>query len=125
MAGICGRQKEEVEDRPLELAREFAARWGVVLVQKGAETHLAAPDGRAFRNCAGNVGLATGGSGDTLGGIIAGLAARGVEPLQAAAWGIYLHAAAGDRLAERIGPLGYLARELLPEIPSLLAEVSR
>jgi NAD(P)H-hydrate repair Nnr-like enzyme with NAD(P)H-hydrate dehydratase domain len=76
-----------------------------------------------YCNRAGNVGLATSGSGDTLSGIIAGLAARGAQPLQAAAWGVYLHARAGDRLARRMGRLGFLARELLAEVPALMSEL--
>ncbi|MBC8072161.1 MAG: hypothetical protein IAG13_27825, partial [Deltaproteobacteria bacterium] len=61
------------------------------------------------------------GSGDTLSGVIAGLCARGADLLQATVWGVHAHAAAGDRLARRIAPVGYLARELLAEIPQLIA----
>jgi len=70
----------------------------------------------------GDIGLATAGSGDVLAGIIAGLLARGADPLGAALWGVHLHREAGARLARNIGPLGYLARELLPEIPRVLNE---
>lgn len=104
-------------------ALSCAERFGAVVALKGRETYVASPDGTLFVNRAGNVGLATSGSGDTLAGVVAGLAARGADPLRAAAWGVFLHAAAGDRLAERIGPLGYLARELLAEIPRLMADV--
>lgn len=58
--------------------------------------------------------------GDTLAGIVAGLAARGAEPVRAATWGIFLHGAAGVALARRVGPIGFLARELLDEIPPLM-----
>jgi NAD(P)H-hydrate repair Nnr-like enzyme with NAD(P)H-hydrate dehydratase domain len=71
------------------------------------------------------VGLATSGSGDTLAGIVAGLLARGADALQAAVWGVYLHGAAGNRLATRIGRVGYLARELSAEVPRLLEELRR
>ena len=67
------------------------------------------------------VGLATSGSGDTLAGIVAGLAARGATAAHAAVWGAYLHGSAGRVLAGRIGPIGFLARELLDEIPKLMA----
>ena len=90
---------------------------------KGATTHIAAPDGRLWRHDGGNVGLASSGSGDTLSGIIAGLAARGAPLEQACAWGVALHARAGERLAQRIGPLGYLAREIAGEVPALLHEL--
>ena len=56
-------------------------------------------------------------------GILAGLLARGAEPAQAAVWAAFVHATAGDRLAERVGPVGYLARELPGELPGLLAEL--
>jgi NAD(P)H-hydrate repair Nnr-like enzyme with NAD(P)H-hydrate dehydratase domain len=71
----------------------------------------------------GHPGLGTSGSGDVLAGAIGGLLARGTQPMQAAAWGTYLHAAAGDRLAARVGRLGFLARELLDELPLLLTEL--
>lgn len=123
MAGMTGKSEDEVEkDREgtaLRAAREFRA----VLALKGRETLVASPDGELYVNRAGNVGLATSGSGDVLSGIITGLAARGAEPLQAAAWGIHLHALAGERLAERIGRLGFLARELLAEVPALMKEL--
>jgi NAD(P)H-hydrate repair Nnr-like enzyme with NAD(P)H-hydrate dehydratase domain len=70
------------------------------------------------------VGLATSGSGDTLAGIIAGLAARGASPVQAAVWGAYLHGAAGRALERRLGPIGFLARELLAELPPLLRRLA-
>ena len=109
---------------PFGAARAAAISSGAVIVLKGRETYIVAPDGRAFVNRAGNVGLATSGSGDVLAGLIAGLAARGAAPFEAAVWGVHLHALAGDRLAARVGPLGYLARELPAEVPRLMAELS-
>jgi NAD(P)H-hydrate repair Nnr-like enzyme with NAD(P)H-hydrate dehydratase domain len=79
------------------------------------------PDGRAWREEAGGIGLGTSGSGDVLAGLVGGMLARGADPAQAAVWGQYLHAAAGDRLAARVGRLGFLARELLDEVPPVLA----
>jgi NAD(P)H-hydrate repair Nnr-like enzyme with NAD(P)H-hydrate dehydratase domain len=67
------------------------------------------------------VGLATGGSGDVLAGIIGGLVARGATPLQAAAWGSWTHGRAGEELTRRFANIGFLARELLPLVPRLLA----
>jgi ADP-dependent NAD(P)H-hydrate dehydratase len=123
MASMLGVERERITRDAARTARQAAARWGAVVALKGRETIIAAPDGQAYCNRAGNVGLATSGSGDTLAGVIAGLAARGAEPLQAAVWGVFLHACAGDRLAERMGQLGFLARELLAEIPPLMAEL--
>ena len=71
----------------------------------------------------GHSGLATSGSGDVLAGAVGGLLARGAEPAQAACWAKYLHAAAGERLAARIGRLGFLAREVLAELPLVLSEL--
>lgn len=125
MARMCGIERSAVLDDPLGIAREAAARYRAVIVLKGAETFVAGPDGHAFHNTAGGLGLGTSGSGDALAGLIAGLSARGAEPLQAAVWGVHLHALAGDRLSRRLGPLGFLARELSPEVPFLLEELER
>ena len=99
---------------------EMAERFGAVVALKGAESWIAEPGGKLLHFDGGDVGLATSGSGDTLAGIVAGLAARGATPVQAAAWAVYLHAAAGRALAKRIGRIGFLARELLDEIPKVM-----
>lgn len=104
--------------------RDFAAETGTIVALKGAETLICAPDGEAYLNRRGNVGLATAGSGDVLAGIIVGLCARGADPLQATVWAVSLHARAGERLASRVGSVGYLARELVHEIPVLMDQVS-
>jgi ADP-dependent NAD(P)H-hydrate dehydratase len=124
LADIYGEEKARVARAPLDAARRAAADFGAVVVLKGRETFIVAPTGEAFVNRAGGVGLATSGSGDVLAGCVAGLVARGAEALHAAAWGVHLHALAGERLAARVGPLGFLARELLAELPRLLGELS-
>lgn len=124
MADLWGCHADEVYAAPLELAREAARALQLTLVLKGTETFIVDPDGTAFHNVAGNSGLATAGSGDVLSGIIAGLAARGASPAQAAVWGVYAHAKAGDALERRVGPLGYLARELAAELPRILGRLS-
>lgn len=102
-------------------ALRAAQKFGAVVALKGRETFVAAPCAEeVYCNVAGNVGLATSGSGDALAGLIAGLAARGAEPQWAAAWGVHVHALAGDRLARSVGALGFLARELVGEFPALL-----
>lgn len=125
MAEIWGCKRSEVERDALHVARAAARTLDVCVVLKGTETWIAAPDGRVFHNVAGNVGLATAGSGDCLAGLIAGLAARGADELQAAVWGVYLHAHAGDRLRRKYGLLGYLARDLGAEVPALLDAFAR
>jgi hydroxyethylthiazole kinase-like uncharacterized protein yjeF len=119
MAAMLGRPREEIEADPARFAREAARRYGAVVALKGAETFIAEPDGTLYRNANGDVGLATSGSGDVLAGIIGGLLARGAEPVQAAVWGVYLHARAGQVLGERMG-IGFLAREIAAEVPALM-----
>jgi hydroxyethylthiazole kinase-like uncharacterized protein yjeF len=126
MASMTGEEKDSIKHDPLAAARRAANELHAVVALKGAETFIAAPSTRkTYCNRTGNVGLATSGSGDTLSGIITGLAARGAAPLQAAAWGVYLHGRAGERLAKRVGQLGFLARELLAEVPSLMAKFDK
>jgi hydroxyethylthiazole kinase-like uncharacterized protein yjeF len=122
MADLWGCEAGAVHADPLALALEAAQSLNVTVVLKGVETFIVDPEGNAFRNLAGNSGLATAGSGDVLSGIIAGLAARGAEPVQAAVWGVHLHAKAGEHLAREVGPMGYLARELAAVVPRLLAQ---
>lgn len=124
MARMLGTDKNAVTRDPLATAREAARSLHAVVALKGAETHIAAHGvTQSYCNRTGNVGLATSGSGDTLSGLITGLAARGAAPVQAAIWGVYLHARAGDVLATRMGQLGYLARELLAEVPTLMSKL--
>jgi ADP-dependent NAD(P)H-hydrate dehydratase len=124
LSEIFGEDKKEVTARPLEAARRAAAEFRCVVALKGRETFIASPEGRVYVNRAGCVGLATSGSGDVLAGVVAGLVARGAEPFRAAAWGVYMHARAGERLSARLGQLGLLARELPGEIPAVMSELS-
>lgn len=124
MAAITGKERDEVEADPERFARQIAETTGAVVVCKCSPTVIAAPDGRIFYRPAANAGLGTSGSGDTLSGVIAGFAARGADPVQAAVWGVQIHSTAGDVLARRVAPLGFLARELLHEIPRAVARLS-
>jgi ADP-dependent NAD(P)H-hydrate dehydratase len=122
MSKLLGIDKDSITSEPQSTARRAARDLRAVIALKGAETYITAPgSSQTYCNRAGNVGLATSGSGDVLSGIIAGLAARGAMPLQAAVWGVYLHARAGEALAKRMGRLGYLARELSGEVPALMS----
>jgi hydroxyethylthiazole kinase-like uncharacterized protein yjeF len=120
MARLLGWESDRIAADPLASAREAAERFGSVALIKGQWSHITAPDGRAFRFLGGGVGLATSGSGDTLAGIVGGLTARGADPLTATLWGVYLHGEAGRILARKVGRIGFLARELLDEVPALL-----
>jgi hydroxyethylthiazole kinase-like uncharacterized protein yjeF len=120
MARLLECEAEEVTADPRAAAARAAETFGSVAVIKGQYSYVAHPDGRAFRFTGGGVGLATSGSGDALAGIVGGLCARGADPLTAALWGIHLHGEAGRILAKKVGRIGFLAREILDEVPRLL-----
>jgi hydroxyethylthiazole kinase-like uncharacterized protein yjeF len=120
MARLLECEAEEVDADPLGAARRAAETFGSVALVKGQYSFIAHPDGRAFRFQGGGVGLATSGSGDTLAGIVGGLAARGADPLTACLWGVYLHGEAGRVLSKEVGRVGFLAREILDKVPGLM-----
>ncbi|MFC0096999.1 NAD(P)H-hydrate dehydratase [Micromonospora marina] len=101
-------------------AVELAGRYDAVVSLYG---HIATPDGRAWREESGDAGLGTSGSGDVRSGLLAGLLSRGADPAQAACWAAFAHAVSGQRLVPRYGRIGFLARELLDEIPYTIATV--
>jgi len=116
----------DVNDLEKDLA-EISARFGAVVSCQGLITQppgLNPDEPELWKITTGYGGLGTSGSGDVLAGAIAGFRARGTTGAQAACWGTHLHAAAGDRLASRLGPLGFLARELADELPALMLEFS-
>ena len=105
LARLLGISPDELARRDrAETAREFAVTHGCVLVRKGHHTLVALSDGRVLENTCGGSGLAKGGSGDVLTGIIASLLSQGAEPEQAAACGVWLHGRAGDILSARVTP---------------------
>jgi hydroxyethylthiazole kinase-like uncharacterized protein yjeF len=120
MARLLGTDRDAVYADPLAAARQAAERYGAVTLIKGEYSHIVAPDGRAVRFKGGGVGLATSGSGDTLAGIVGGLAARGADPFTAVSWGVHLHGEAGRTLSRDVGRVGFLARELLDLVPGLM-----
>ena len=123
MAHLLGVSIGEIEADRVGTARRFAEKHGVVLVLKGARTVIAAPDGGIMINPTGHAGMATGGMGDLLTGIIAALLCQGSPPLAAAAAGVWMHGRSGDRLRSRFGDAGLLASDLLAEIPAARGEV--
>lgn len=124
MAHLTGDSKDEITADPLHYVRVAAARWRACVTLKGSDTYVAQADGSTLRHKGGTPGLGVSGSGDTLAGIIAGIAARGAPAFQACAWAVVLHAMSGKELARLHGPLGFLARELPGPIPSLLHTLS-
>jgi hydroxyethylthiazole kinase-like uncharacterized protein yjeF len=123
MARLIGGTVPEVEGDRVGTAREFSTRFRVVLVLKGARTVTAFPDGRVRINAGGNPGMASGGMGDVLTGLIGGLLAQGMAPEDAAVLGVYLHGRSGDRLLDHLGDAGMAATDLLTEIPKARKEL--
>jgi ADP-dependent NAD(P)H-hydrate dehydratase len=123
LSRTLGEDEEVVGKDQVAAARRLAERARAVVLCGGPVKAVAAPDGQAWLVTEGGPGLGVAGSGDVQAGFVAGLLARGAEPAQAAVWGAYLHAVSGDRLADRIGPVGFLARELPAVAPGLLAEL--
>jgi hydroxyethylthiazole kinase-like uncharacterized protein yjeF len=125
MARLVGVSTPEVQARRLDLARETAVKFGVTLVLKGAQTVVAAPDGRASLNSTGNPALASGGTGDVLTGLIGGFLAQGLTPWDAARLGVYLHGLAADFFVRHNGERGMIAGDLLAVLPQMLTEFSQ
>jgi NAD(P)H-hydrate epimerase len=119
MARLTGQKTAEILVRRVEIAREFAGEHRVTLVLKGFRTLTAAPDGQVWVNPTGNPGMASGGTGDVLTGLIAGLLAqypvRPVTDVVAAA--VYLHGLAGDLVASDVGQVSLVAGDLLDALP--------
>jgi len=120
MARLCGLSTARIQEDRIGCAREFAQQHGVHLILKGAATVVARPDGTIFLNATGNPGMAAGGMGDVLTGLIAGLIAQGIEVSLAARAAVYLHGLAADQLAGQKAPLGYLATEVMDTLPAVI-----
>lgn len=112
----------EINRHRVQIAREFARQHQIILVLKGAPTVIAAPDGRVFINPTGNSGLATGGTGDVLTGLITGLIAQGAQPLNAAITAVFLHGRAGDLAAQQLSEYSLAAEDLLDYLPQTFVQ---
>jgi ADP-dependent NAD(P)H-hydrate dehydratase / NAD(P)H-hydrate epimerase len=123
LARLTGTSVADLQADRLTAARKWAARLGVTMVLKGAATVCADRSGEAWINSTGNSGMASGGMGDVLSGIIGALLAEGARSLQAAWAGVWLHGRAADLAAAQIGPRGYLATDLPAIIPAVYAEL--
>jgi len=123
MARLMGVSVRQVQSDRLTCARELALKYKLHVVLKGARTVIAHPDGRVYVNPTGHSGMASGGMGDVLTGVIGGLIAQGYAPEAATHMGVYLHGAAGDRLAEQMGPVGFLASDVINTIPAQIKKL--
>lgn len=122
LSRLTGRKIAEIEADRIGVAREIAKELNVVLVLKGVPTVTALADGEVYINSTGNSGLATGGSGDVLAGLIAGLIGQGIPIEQAAPTGVYIHGLLADRLAPEMGERAMLPRDLLEIMPEVMSE---
>jgi ADP-dependent NAD(P)H-hydrate dehydratase / NAD(P)H-hydrate epimerase len=117
MSRLINIPTRSIQQNRITIARNFAETYGTHLVLKGARTIVAHPDGHVYVNCSGNPGMASAGMGDVLTGIIAGLIVQGYEPGIAARIGTYLHGAAADSLVQKGSPFGFLASQIMNQIP--------
>jgi len=120
MARLLRCPVQEVQRDRIQVARNFAQKYGQVLVLKGADSLVATPEGEIFINPTGNPGMATGGMGDVLTGMVGGFLAQGFHPVEAAKLGVFLHGLAGDWVAHQKGERGMAATDLIEGIPRLL-----
>jgi hydroxyethylthiazole kinase-like uncharacterized protein yjeF len=124
MARLLACETAAVQADRVSAARSFAAAHGCVLVLKGARSVIAAADGAVSINSTGNPGMASGGMGDALSGILGGLLAQGLAPADAACLGVYLHGEVADHVAATRGQLGLLASDVIDGIPAGLARLA-
>ncbi|MEW6672987.1 MAG: NAD(P)H-hydrate dehydratase [Thermodesulfobacteriota bacterium] len=123
MARLTGASVREIQADRLGCARKFSKKYKLHVVLKGARTVIAHPDGKVYVNPTGNAGMASGGMGDVLTGVIGGLLTQGYTPEAASHMGTYLHGAAADHLAEQMGPVGYLAGDVMNVIPNQIKKL--
>ena len=113
MARLVSKSIADITRNPIDTARSFAVARGVILVLKGSPTVVAAPDGQVYVNSTGNAGMATGGTGDVLTGMIASFVAQKPDdPLNATIAAVYLHGLAGDIAASRLGTRAMIASDI-------------
>jgi NAD(P)H-hydrate epimerase len=123
MARLLGSITTAVNADRISAARALAEMTGAVVLLKGARSVIATPDGSLMINSSGNPGMATPGMGDVLSGIVGALLAQKLVPAEALMLGVYIHGYAADRLAQRIGPYGFLAGDLADELPATVADL--
>ncbi|MBF0241582.1 MAG: NAD(P)H-hydrate dehydratase [Desulfamplus sp.] len=120
MSRLIGKSTSEIQQNRVEIATRFAVEFNVILVLKGASTTIALPDGSSYICLTGNAGMASGGMGDVLTGMIAALVAQGIEPSQAAIAGVYTHGLCGDIVAQRRGAFGFVASDIIKIVPETI-----
>lgn len=125
MARLTGLPIKEIEESREEIASEFAKRYGVTLLLKGHNTVIASETGEIKVNVSGNSGMASGGMGDVLTGVIASFVGQGLSGFNAAVLGAYIHGRAGDAAADEIGRHGMIASDVLSKLPGVIKYLDR
>jgi hydroxyethylthiazole kinase-like uncharacterized protein yjeF len=120
LSSLLGCDPKSVEEDPVGCGLRAAQLYRSLVLVKGVTSHVVDPGGNCWTYDGGAPGLGVSGSGDVLAGVVGGLLARGAQPLNALLWAVWLHGEAGARLAKKVGPIGFLAREIAGEIPALL-----
>ena len=121
--GLLNVTAKEVQEKRLAAAQYFAHETGAITVLKGAGTLIALPNGRTYMNLTGNPGMARGGSGDILAGMVGSFAAQGMEPSAAARAAVYLHGLAGDQCAKRFSQQGMMPTDMIARLPQLFLKL--
>ena len=125
MARLMGCSVEEVQRDRETVAQRAAVQWDAIVVLKGHRTVIAAPNGEVWINTTGNAGMAVGGSGDVLAGMIASFVAQGMTPWDAAKCGVYLHGMAGDRAAQKLSQHAMLPTDMIDELSALFLKLEQ
>lgn len=120
LASLLDCDEQEVAADPIGCGQRAAQRFRSIVLVKGSTSHVVTPAGDVWTYSGGTPGLGVSGSGDVLAGIVGGLLARGAEPLTAILWAVWLHGEAGASLARKVGPIGFLARQISDEVPALM-----
>jgi NAD(P)H-hydrate epimerase len=124
LAALRGGSAADVQSNRPAAAQETAKQTGTMVVLKGAGTLVAQPDGPCWINMTGNPGMATGGTGDVLAGLLTGLVGQGLSPFDAARAAVYVHGRAGDMVAWRKSQAGLVAGDLVEELPYAFRELT-
>ena len=120
LASLLDCDEGRIDRDPIGCGHRAAELYRSIVLVKGVASHVVTPVGDSWTYDGGAPGLGVSGSGDVLAGIVGGLLARGAEPLNALLWAVWLHGEAGAALAKKVGPIGFLAREIADEVPALL-----
>ena len=125
MSRLCGEKTSEVMENRLSISESFAQEYGVTLILKGHHTIVTASDGTQYINITGNPGMATGGSGDVLAGIVAAFAAQGIREEKAAAAAVYIHGLSGDISKEKLGEASLTATDIINSLPETFKKICK